>query len=161
MAERLQIDMALTLGYEDDITITKAEIARVQLVQAIELFVAERFLPSITLAGAAEEILGRLLAAQGKRPVIEESFNEIQHIREITGLAAMGSKSKKEVFSEWNSAKNNLKHHNESDGEVIVVNIFDEAYWMIKRALTNAKQLGLRIRNEDDFENWIVIHINM
>ena len=48
--------MTLTLGYQDDVKITKTEIARVQLVQAIELFVAERFLPSITLAGASEEI---------------------------------------------------------------------------------------------------------
>ena len=93
--------------------------------------------------------------------MIEQSFYEIQRIREITGLAAMEGKSRSQVFNEWNSAKNNLKHHNASDGEAIAINIFDEAYWMIKRALANAKDLGLKICNEDDFENWVVIHINM
>lgn len=153
--------MPLTLGYKDDARITMSEIARTQLVQAIELFVAEKFLPSITLAGAAEEILGRLLAMQGKKPVIEHSFGEIQRIREITGLTVIGNRSKKEIFSEWNAAKNSLKHHSESNGDAIILNVFDEAYWMIKRALANANELGLQIHNQDDFENWVVVHINM
>ena len=62
-----------TLGYVDDVKITKREIAQVQLVQAIELFVSEKFLPSITLAGAAEEILGSLIAMQGDTPAIKVS----------------------------------------------------------------------------------------
>jgi hypothetical protein len=150
-----------TLGYVDDVKITKSEIARVQLVQAIELFVSEKFLPSITLAGAAEEIFGRLIAMQSDDPVIEQAFSEIQRIRDITGLSVMGDKSKKEIFNEWNSVKNNLKHHNNSDGDFIVLNVFDEAYWMIKRALANANKLCVHIHNQNDFENWVIIHINM
>lgn len=150
-----------TLSYVEDVKITKSEIARVQLVQAIELFVSENFLPSITLAGAAEEILGRMIAMQGDVSVIGQAVSEMQRIREITGLSVMGDKSKNEIFNEWNSAKNNLKHHNSSDGEFIVLNLFDEAYWMIKRALFNANLLSVHIRNQNDFENWVIMHINM
>ena len=151
----------ITLGFEDDVRITKSEIAQVQLVQAIELFVAKKFLPSITLAGAAEEIFARLLSLRGDTPVIEQSYKEIQRIKEVTGLSAMGDKPKNQIFNEWNSAKNNLKHHNESDGDFILLNVFDEAYWMIKRALANSEKLGVRIQNETDFDNWIVENINM
>ena len=151
----------MTLGYEDDVKITKSEIARVQLVQAIDLFVSEKFLSSITLAGAAEEILGRLLAMRGDNPVIEQSFSQIQRVRDVTGLSVMGNRPKKEIFNEWNSVKNSLKHHHESDGDFIVLNVFDEAYWMINRALANANKLGVQIHNQNDFENWVIIHINM
>ena len=153
--------MVPTLEYVNDVQITKSEIAQVQLVQAIELFLSEKFLPSITLAGAAEEILGRLIAMQGDDPVIEETFSEIQRIREITGLSVMGAKSKKEIINGWNSVRNNLKHHNESENDFIVLNMFDEAYWMIKRALINATKLGIPINNQIDFDNWIITHINM
>ena len=54
-----------------------------------------------------------------------------------------------------------LKHHGKEDDEVLTINLFDEAYWMIKRSLTNAKRLEIRIKNQLDFENWIVININM
>jgi len=41
------------------------------------------------------------------------------------------------------------------------MNLFDEAYWMIKRSLANAKKLEVRVKNLDDFENWIVVNINL
>ena len=45
-----------TLGYEDDTQISKSDIARTQLTEAIALFLGEKFLSAITLAGAAEDI---------------------------------------------------------------------------------------------------------
>ena len=150
-----------TLGFEDDTRISKVEIARTQLVEAIDLFLSGKFLCAITLAGAAEEIFARLLNQRGDISVVEESFKAIQHIREKTGLSVMSGKTKHEIFSEWNSARNKLKHHGKEDDEVLTINLFDEAYWMIKRSLTNAKRLEIRIKNQLDFENWIVININM
>lgn len=43
----------------------------------------------------------------------------------------------------------------------MVLNLFDEAYWMIRRALANTKSLSLQISNEVDFENWVIVNINM
>ena len=53
--------MIPTLGYEDDTTLSKSDVARVQLEEAIARFNACKFLPAITLARAAEEIFAKLL----------------------------------------------------------------------------------------------------
>jgi|SRR6266850_2494038 len=150
-----------TLGFEDPVEITKSEIARVQLVEAIELFLAGKYLPGITLAGAAEEILARLLNQKGEGSIVERSIELILQLREQTGLPVMGVKPKKEIFKEWNTARNQLKHHSKPREEVVTINLFDEAYWMIRRALSNASKLGLHIENEQEFENWVITNINM
>ncbi|MBK8384257.1 MAG: hypothetical protein IPL11_00655 [Candidatus Accumulibacter sp.] len=46
-------------------TLTKAEVAVRQLDQAIRLFLEGDLLSSLTLAGAAEEILGKLCERAG------------------------------------------------------------------------------------------------
>ena len=150
-----------TLGFEDDTQITKGEIAKAQLVEAINLFLIGKYLCAITLAGAAEEVLARLLNRRGEASVVEESFLSIQKIREITGFSVMNGKSKNEIFNEWNSARNTLKHHGKAEDEIVRINLFDEAYWMIKRGLANAKKLEIEIKNELEFENWIIANINM
>lgn len=149
------------LGYSEEERFSRSEIAKIQLVKAIELFVAEQFIPSVTLAGAAEEILGKLLQRRGEGPILEESFAKIQGIRDATGLNVMDAKSKKEIIAGWNKARNNLKHQGETDEDFVVLNACDEAYWMIRRALMNAKKLGVAIPNDNDFESWVVININM
>lgn len=150
-----------TLGFEDDTRISKVEIARTQLVEAIDLFLSAKFLCAITLAGAAEEIFARLLNQRGDISVVEESFKAIQNIREETGLSVMSGKTKNEIFKEWNSARNTLKHHGKDDDNVLTINLFDEAYWIIKRSIANAEKLEVPIKNQLDFENWIVVNINM
>lgn len=151
----------ITLGFEDDTQITKGEIAKTQLVEAIGLFLAGKYLCAITLAGAAEEVFARLLNQQGEISVVEKSFQSIQHIREKTDLSVMGGKPKNEIFNEWNSARNTLKHHGKTDDEIVTINLFDEAYWLIKRGLANAGRLEIPIKNQLDFENWIIVNINM
>ncbi len=150
-----------TLGYKDDTKIAKSEIAKTQLNEAILLFLAGKFLCAITLAGAAEEIFARLLNARGEQSVVETSFQAIQKLREQIGLSVMGGRPKNEIFNEWNTARNTLKHHGKEGEEAITINLFDEAYWMIKRALANAAKLEVSIHSELDFENWVIININL
>ena len=147
-----------TIGYEDDTTLSRSEIARVQLVEAVALFVTEKFLPALTLAGAAEEILGKLLVRQSQQPVIKESMQAITQLRVTTGLSVMGNKPEREVVAGWNSARNAAKHLGENDIDPVTLNLCDEAYWMIRRALENAKKLGLAVENQVDFENWFIIN---
>lgn len=73
----------------------------------------------------------------------------------------MGNRPKNMIFNEWNTARNTLKHHGKESDEAITINLFDEAYWMIKRALSNATKLNITIDNEIDFESWVVININL
>jgi hypothetical protein len=150
-----------TLGYEEDTRITKSEIAKVQLTEAISLFLAGKYLCAITLSGAAEEIFARLLNAHGEKSIVEASFHTIQSIRDKTGLCVMGNRTKNEIFNEWNTARNTLKHHGKESEAAISLNLFDEAYWMIKRALSNANKLSISIDSELDFENWVIININL
>ena len=147
-----------TIGYEDDTTLSRSEIARVQLVEAVALFVTEKFLPALTLAGAAEEILGKLLVRQSQQPVIKESMQAITQLRVTTGLSVMGNKPEREVVAGWNSVRNAAKHLGENDIDPVTLNLCDEAYWMIRRALENAKKLGLAVENQVDFENWFIIN---
>lgn len=150
-----------TLGYEEDTRITKDEIAEIQLIEAISLFLAGKYLCAVTLSGAAEEIFARLLNARGEKSIVESSFHAIHSIREKTGLCVVGNRAKNEIFNEWNAARNALKHHEKEAEELIGLNLFDEAYWMIRRALSNAKKLGISIGNELDFDNWVIININL
>ena len=150
-----------TLGYEDDTTISKVEIARVQLAEAIALFLSEKFLCATTLAGAAEVVFAGLLSQRGLKSVVEDSTETIRTIREHTGLALAGGKKAADIYNQWNDIRNKLKHHGKNDSESITVNLFDESYWMIKRALENAKKLSVEIHNESDFENWVIVNIHM
>ena len=147
-----------TIGYEDDTTLPRSEVARLQLVEAITLFVAEKFLAALTLAGAVEEILGKLLVRQSVLPVVKESAQANAQLREKTGLSAMDGKSEKELIEEWNAARNMAKHLMSPEDESVTLNLCDEAYWMIRRALENAEKLHISIENSHDFENWFIIN---
>ncbi len=158
--------MTPTLGFEEDTEISKIDLACVQLVEAIHLFLAGNKICAITLAGAAEAILAGVLANRGLSSVVEDSTAAIDAIRGYTDtsgklLNPMDGKSDKKIYSEWNAARNDLKHHSKGEEPMIRLNLFDEAYWMIKRALENARKSGVSIENEQEFENWIIANINL
>ena len=60
----------------DIVKLTKFEVAKIQLVKAIELFCSQEPLPAITLAGAAEEILGKLVKKGGGTNALEEEIKD-------------------------------------------------------------------------------------
>lgn len=151
----------LTLGYESDQQIPKSEIARIQLVEAITLFFEGNFICSITLAGAAEGVYAGILEDEGTASVVEESAAAIQRIRESSTLDPFEGKPQNQIYSAWNAARNDLKHHGKGKSAIVTINLFDESFWMIKRALANAQKLGASISNAHDFENWVVANINL
>lgn len=150
-----------TLGYEDDTVILKSEIACEQLTEAIALFLQEKFLCAITLAGAAEGVFAGLLNAQGVKAIVERSVEEIEEIRDATGLSAMENLPENQIYKQWNTTRNTIKHHDKNERDTVTINLFDEAYWMIMRALANSSKLGLPISNEVDFENWCIIELHL
>lgn len=155
-----------TLGYEEDTQISKTEIAKIQLIEAINLFIQGKNICAITLAGAAEAILAGYLASQGLTSAVEDSTEAIEIIRKKANSIGniyqpMHGKSDKEIYNQWNSSRNNLKHHNKNDSLNLTLNIFDESYWLIKRALFNANKANVDIENKSDFENWVIVNINL
>lgn len=149
----------ISIGYKNDGLFHKHAIASTQLSEAINLFIAEKFICSLTLASASEEIFAGLLKSRGQKPIIERSIDKIQEIREKIRTPIMNGKSKIEIIKTWNHAKNRTKHHDKDETEFILFNDCDEAYWMIERALENAKSLNIHIPNEVDFKNWVITKI--
>lgn len=120
------------------------------------MFLAGKFLPSLTLAGAAEGIFAGLLHAKKERSTAEKAADQVTNLKSKVKTPLPDNS-----LAYWNLARNQAKHHGKKvNEETVTINLFDEAYWMIKRALTDAATLGVRIGNQQDFENWIIANIN-
>jgi hypothetical protein len=145
-----------SIGYKPEETFKKLDIAKIQLSEAINLFVQEKFICSLSLSSAAEEIYAGYLRNKGQRSVIEESHHFIQVIGNSLGLQIMQDMEKSESIAVWNRAKNRTKHHNKNESDDLTLNDCDEAYWMIKRGIANAKSLGILMENENEFDNWVI-----
>lgn len=148
-----------TLGFEDPVKLGKSDVALTQLEDAIDLFLNGKRLSSITLAAAADGIFAGLLKQKGEKPAVEETWNSIEKVRENTRLNIAGDRTRKDAFNEWNWHQNRLKHHDKRDDEWIEMNVFDHAYYAIKRALADAKKLGLVPENHFSFEKWLFENI--
>lgn len=109
--------------------LSKLEIAQRQLDVAASLFVSDGdYLAVVTLAGAAEEILGNLLRRAGH----ETMFDHLVELdRELTG-----GRTQKVVNDEVNRVRNALKHANFPSEDTVVIEP-GEATAMLGRALVN------------------------
>lgn len=107
----------------------KIEIARRQIEVAAELFfTGGDFLAVVTLAGAAEEILGALIQRRGEPAMVN-------HIIELDKVLT-GGRSFHFVTKEVNRARNALKHANDpSEDNVAIAD--GEAIAMLGRAVAN------------------------
>ena len=146
-------------SFEQDLTLTKQEIARLQLEDAIDLFLARKWISAVTLAGAAAEVFKDLLELQGEPSVVEETWRHIEEVRAATGLPYAGSRTKKEAIREWNETRNTFKHHGSTDQDPLTFSAFDAAFEMINRANIDGERLGVSAENRQDYENWCVENI--
>ncbi len=144
------------LGYKGSSTFRKIDIAIIQLNDAISLFIEERFLSSLTLAGASESVISGLLAEAGDVSSGEEAYSLLRTFRKTLDLdPEIDRLPKKDFFKKWNNAKNTLKHHDIGDPEQFSLNACDEAYWMIGRCLRGAKLLGVDVEMKFAFQSWV------
>jgi biopolymer transport protein ExbB/TolQ len=118
-------------------TLTKLEIAEVQLFHSVELYLTgDRLVSAITLAGAAEEILGKLVKRKGSANALDEKVETLCKMFEFVFKEPADPKK----FSELrNNARNELKHIGNS--EAIELNMEDEAVKLLNRAIKNYKKL--------------------
>ena len=114
--------------------IHKKEIARRQIEIAAELFFSERdFLAVVTLAGAAEEILGSLLRREGEQAMID-------HLVELD-KRQFGGRPFTVLNKEVNGMRNALKHANDPTEDTIEIEA-GEAIAMLSRAVANYASLN-------------------
>lgn len=107
----------------------KAEIARRQIETASELFFSGGdFLAVVTLAGAAEEILGKLIKRKGETAMIDRL---VELDRKLTGGRSFDT-----VNKEVNGVRNALKHANDPNEDELEVEA-SSAIAMLSRAVVN------------------------
>ena len=125
--------MAIRAYYVEDAAVAQLEVA-------LRLYFSgdERDLLSvITLAGAAEELFGQLLAAKGIENSIESIKKAIVAISAILSLDG-DPVTLKEAANRANRAKIRLKHWNaQTDNALIELDAAEEARDMLSRAIDN------------------------
>ena len=127
--------------------ILSSDIALEQLETALRLFKeTEEYISVITLAGAAEEILGKACREQGIKNAVEEklhSFYLLRRIRFGGNASAEKAKSDKVLTTRLNHVRNKAKHINPVQEPTLVLHAEGEARDLINRALHNWWALGL------------------
>ncbi|MBI3571524.1 MAG: hypothetical protein HY082_10570 [Gammaproteobacteria bacterium] len=115
------------------LNISKVDIASAQLERAIQLYVDKTDLVSaVTLAGAAEEILGKLVSDTGEKNAFEEVLDTLCAMH----AKAFQEEPNRKAYAELrNGIRNEFKHL--CAGESLEVNLDLEAAKLIKRAIAN------------------------
>ena len=135
-------------------TLTKLEVAVHQLDVALRLFIEGDYLSSLTLAGAAEEILGKLCEREEKQVAVD---SVIAFHWKDTDPALTDKKRRAVLLGVLNSARNAAKHANDpNEAHFVVEQIFP--LQMIMRAMPMARTLGLTPTSEAKMVAWIRAH---
>jgi hypothetical protein len=109
--------------------LSKSEIAKRQIGTACDLFLGGGdYLSVVTLAGAAEEILGSLLKRAGKKHMMDRLVEVDQKLS--------GKRPFHDVKSEVNWARDSLKHARSSAEDTVEI-LAGEADAMLSRAIAN------------------------
>jgi hypothetical protein len=138
----------------EKISTTKAEIAVKQLETAIDLFIQRQdYICAITLSGAAEEVLGKLVVRTGKASAHKALSDSLLKKYNL-------NISEKELNDRYlNYARNSLKHLNSNGEDRTELEAQTEAISMIIRALNNLLLLDNSVTyNTPEFLKWVDQH---
>ena len=130
---------------------TKISLARQQLEDGIKLFLDGRYISALTLLGAAEEIVARIIEGRTGSHPLEADWERANRIRSHLGHPHI---SKSKLFSAYNAGRNTVKHHNPKASLVTCHDRFGEAFMMIQRATSCADALGMRYAGRKEYRNW-------
>jgi hypothetical protein len=110
-------------------------MALTQLETALRLyFEGSDYYSTITLSGAADEIFGQLLRAQGQEPRLESIKTSVAAIfKQLRGRPLDPAR----VAERANFARNALKHWNEGQPLLVEFDAIEEAKDMLERAISN------------------------
>jgi hypothetical protein len=114
--------------------ITKRRIALIQLERGFELFQAGDPISALTLAGAAEEILGRIVKRKKKVPRVEY---EAEYLGSVFDWAKKPRPKKENLIARLNRTRNELKHQDDGRNVRIQKDFAAEAESMLLRCMFN------------------------
>ena len=119
----------------------KREIALRQIKASARHYNKRDFVCSITLSGAAEEILGRIAKKRTKTNALEQDILFTKDLNDfLSGRLDLNSKSKpsdKEIISQINRVKNELKHNDSGENIWIKADFEYEATMLFVKAVKN------------------------
>lgn len=114
---------------------TPYEYACEQLRHAIEHFNLKEYVPAITLAGAAEEVLGKLAKRQTGQSAIERTWQ--WHVKVFKLVGHSPEPSLKDVRDARNWIRNELKHNDSGQNPTVHRRYGKAASDLIDAALLN------------------------
>lgn len=113
--------------------LSAVQIAEAHLLAAIRVWHEEIYVPAVTLAGAAEEILGKRLRKLGREPSFDNLKAAILSLARRRGDLEPGAD--KLIADLMNQTKNELKHY--SGDEWLKFDLREDASELIDRAISN------------------------
>jgi hypothetical protein len=141
-----------------DQTYNRVDLAAEQLDMALSLFLDKQsFVSALTLAGAAEEILGKALSHKGEQNSLKWKYRAIEPFHVMLHRKPL---SETDFIRDENRSRNAAKHMASGSELSITVDLEDAALWMIVRACDNSDRLGLpRTERMLEFKNWFYKHV--
>jgi len=142
----------------------RIDIATEQLCLAIELFLSERsYIGALTLAGAAEEILGKAVKHKGKESALAEDFYITKYYekcyKKIRSEVFDEPTFKNDFFGGVNGARNIAKHWDTPLESEVEIDFVKSAKDMIIRACRNCDLLNIKSTDEIlSFNHWFDEH---
>jgi hypothetical protein len=125
--------------------VDKIESAIEQLDWSIKLFMNNAFTPAITLAGVADEVLGKAVEGIG-----EESANSYL----LSFFSRTFEISEREVSNQYiNKVKNNLKHASNRHNNTFEAELDVEAIQYIVRGITN--YIKIKGKSKEDYDSFL------
>lgn len=128
-------------------------IAEQQLLTALRLWHEEDYVSAITLAGAAEEILGKRLRQCGKEPSFDNTKRII--VKLSRQLGDDDPNTEKLVADLLNSTRNELKHYAGEDQ--LEFDLKEDSVELLERAIANYTMLTGLI-HDDMLTFWSAVH---
>lgn len=142
-----------------EISYNKIQIAIEQLEVSLRLFLSgDSHVSALTLAGAAEEILGMALKHNG----IKNSLEKLHDSYRLEGLEWINPPMPWHNFTRQvkNKIWNEVKHFATPDDLKFDADMEEEATWMIVRAMENYRGLGFSpTAKMHEFDEWFYTHI--
>ena len=112
----------------------KKDIAVKQIKAAARHYKRGDYSCSITLSGAAEEILGQMAK---KRTKMNQLDREVIYLRNVYDYFHGQKPTNKQLISKVNKVKNELKHNDSGDNLWVGADFEFEAAWLFVRAVKN------------------------
>jgi hypothetical protein len=121
------------MSYSGDL-MEKKDIALQQLIDSANLYEKGRYCSALTLAGAAEEILGKITK---KRTGVNQLDGEIEYLKSIYQYFNRPCPSKKDLIKRINKIKNEMKHNDQGENLWVKADFENECVLLFVKAVKN------------------------